>query len=177
MPVITDRPTSGLIIEIPEAEAVVGHLRARLDPNADRGVVAHVTVLYPFVPPMDLDDAVIDRLRRLFATVPPFPYAFSRTSWFDDRVLWLAPEDDRAFRGLTAAVHAEFPQHPPFDGAYADVVPHLTIGHEAPVSALRSADAELADLAPIRGSATEVTLLEQQQPEGPYAVRAVLPLG
>jgi hypothetical protein len=44
-------PSSGLVVLVPEAEPVVGHLRDRLDPNAASGVGAHVTVLFPFPDP------------------------------------------------------------------------------------------------------------------------------
>jgi hypothetical protein len=42
---------STILVPVPEAEPVVGQLRARLDRAASRGIPAHVTVLYPFVPP------------------------------------------------------------------------------------------------------------------------------
>ncbi|HEX9447459.1 MAG TPA: hypothetical protein VF920_05740 [Dongiaceae bacterium] len=35
---------------VPEAEALVGALRARFDPSASQCVPAHVTLLYPFLP-------------------------------------------------------------------------------------------------------------------------------
>ena len=117
----------------PEAEPAVGHLRHRLDPNAAAGVAAHVTVLFPFAHPDTIDSGVVDTLRNLFSRVPAFSYAFERTAWFDDQVLWLAPTDDRPFRQLTRLVHAAFPDFPPFGGAFPESVPHLTVGHEAPL--------------------------------------------
>ena len=41
---------SALVVAVPDAEPVVGHLMLRLDANAVLGVPAHVTVLFPFVP-------------------------------------------------------------------------------------------------------------------------------
>lgn len=38
-------------LEVPEAEACVGELRARHDPSCALGVQAHITVLYPFMAP------------------------------------------------------------------------------------------------------------------------------
>ena len=46
---------SAVIVAIPEAEAAVAALRLRLDPAAAWGVPAHVTVLYPFLPPDEID--------------------------------------------------------------------------------------------------------------------------
>src|ERR1700729_2595365 len=46
------RPSeSCLLVPVPEAEAVVGRVRGRLDRAAAWGVPAHVTILYPFVLP------------------------------------------------------------------------------------------------------------------------------
>jgi len=136
-----------------------------------------VTVLFPFAHPDTIDSGVLDTLRNLFSRVPAFSYAFERTAWFDDQVLWLAPTDDRPFRGLTRLVHAAFPNFPPFGGAFPDSVPHLTVGHEAPLDQLRAAEAELADLTPVRGRASTVTMLVQPDPDRPVQVREEFPLG
>ncbi len=42
---------SAVLVPVPEAERVVSRHRIRLDPAAELGVPAHVTVLYPFVAP------------------------------------------------------------------------------------------------------------------------------
>jgi 2'-5' RNA ligase superfamily len=82
------RPTeSAVIVAIPEAEDVVGPHRAALDPAAGRGVQAHVTVLYPFVPPAKIDDRVIRALADALQTVPAFGITFSRVAWLAMRCL------------------------------------------------------------------------------------------
>jgi hypothetical protein len=57
-------------------------------------------------------------------------------------VLWLAPDDPAPFRELTDRVYAAFPEHPPFAGAFADVVPHLTVGHRRPRRDLAAAQTQ-----------------------------------
>src|ERR1700761_7063123 len=65
MPVPEDPPgppgardeQSALLIRVPAAEPAVGAHRARLDASARDGVPAHLTVLYPFLPPAQIDDA------------------------------------------------------------------------------------------------------------------------
>jgi hypothetical protein len=42
---------SALIVAVPEAEWAVAALRAAYDPAASWGMPAHITVLYPFLPP------------------------------------------------------------------------------------------------------------------------------
>ena len=64
--------SSGLIVEVPEVEPAVGELRSRLDGNARLGIPAHITVLFPFVPPAEIDDGVLRRLAGIFAAVPVF---------------------------------------------------------------------------------------------------------
>ena len=70
---------------------------------------------------------------------------------------WLAPRPDPPFRALTEALWARFPDHPPYRGEFADVVPHLTIGHDVPVDEL-SAAAVTARL-PLRAEPREVWLM------------------
>jgi hypothetical protein len=60
-------PRSGLIIEVPEAEPAVRQHRERLDASAPLGVPAHITVLFPFMPPEAIDAAAVTKLEELFA--------------------------------------------------------------------------------------------------------------
>jgi 2'-5' RNA ligase len=165
------------VVVIPEAEPVVGAHRARLDRNAAQGAPAHVTVLFPFVPADGVDEKVLDRVTGVVSAVPSFRYAFRRTAWFGDHALWLAPDDDGPFCELTHRVWSEFPDHPPFEGAFDDVVPHLTVGHEHPVEALIAAEADVRRHLPVEGTATEVVLLAQDEPGGRWQRRAAFPLG
>ena len=48
---------SALIVAVAEAEPAVADHRERLDRAATWGVPAHITVLYPFLPPADLEAA------------------------------------------------------------------------------------------------------------------------
>jgi len=85
-------------------------------------------LVYPFVPPAEVDEEVLAGLAAAIATVSAFDCAFGRTEWFGDDVVWLAPEPAAPFRALTAAVVSAFPAHRPYGGIHDDVVPHLTIG-------------------------------------------------
>ena len=42
---------SALLVAVPAAEPAVAAHRSRLDTSAAVGVPAHITVLYPFLPP------------------------------------------------------------------------------------------------------------------------------
>ena len=170
------RPQSGLIVEVPEADPVVGQHRALLDASAPLGVPAHITVLFPFMPPWRIDELVLAELEHLFASVTGFRFRLDNTGWFGDDVLWLAPRDPGPFRALTQCVYGAFPAFPPFDGQYDDVVPHLTIGHGRPLNDLHSAEESIQAQLPIDGHATAVTLMTQQSAAGRWTKAAAFSL-
>lgn len=167
---------SGLVLEVPEAEAAVGRHRALLDANARLGVPAHVTVLFPFLPPAQIDAIVVATLRRILAGAAAFDFRLTRTAWFGDEVLWLAPEDPQPFRILTELVHTAFPDFPPFEGQFDDVVPHLTVAHGCGFEEMRAAERALEQHLPVRGRARAVTLMVQSDDSGGWARRTTFPL-
>lgn len=170
-------PQSGLVVLVPEAEPAVAEHRLALDANARLGVPAHVTILFPFVPPRLIELADLERLRELFAGLEAFDYVFGRTAWFDQNVLWLAPEDPEPFRELTVRVHRTFPAYPPFEGEFEEVVPHLTVGYGMDLTHLLAAERAVTEHLPIAGRATEVVLLTQSDGARAWTRTAVFPLG
>lgn len=162
---------SGLVVEIPEAEQVTRPLRLQLDPQAALGVPAHVTVLFPFVPPDRIDDAVVQRIRSVCAGAEAFDYRFERTAWFSSDVLWLAPQDPEPFRALAARVATAFPEYPPYQGAFAEVVPHLTVGQGRPLPELRAAEREVRTGLPLTGRAAHLTVMVQPERYGRWRRR------
>src|SRR5580700_4748117 len=169
-------PHSGLILKIPEAEPAVARLRERLDASAPLGIPAHITVLFPFVPPSTIDPAVLAELAHLFAAVSRFRFRLDHTDWFGDEVLWLGPRDPGPFRALTEAVHRAYPAYPPFEGQFSDVIPHLTVGHGHPVTDLRAAEESVRTHLPIDGFATAVTLVTQASAGGRWTRTAIFAL-
>lgn len=169
-------PHSGLIIEVPEAEPAVRWHRERLDANAPLGVPAHITVLFPFMPPGAIDAAALTELGQLFAEVSRFRFRLDRTDWFGEDVLWLAPRDPGPFRALTQRVFRAFPAFPPFGGQFDDVVPHLTIGHGHPLDDLRTAEVSVQAGLPIDACAAAVTLMTQQSAGGDWTRAATFAL-
>jgi 2'-5' RNA ligase len=169
-------PHSGLIIEVPEAEPAVRHHREHLDASAPLGIPAHITILFPFMPPETIDPPALTRLGKLFADVSRFRFRLDHTGWFGGDVLWLAPQDPCPFRALTQRVFRAYPAFPPFEGQFDDVVPHLTIGHGHPLNDLRTAEDSVQARLPIESSATAVTLMTQQSAEGHWTKTATFTL-
>jgi hypothetical protein len=160
-------PQSALLLLVPAAERAVGAHRARLDASARDGIPAHLTVLYPFLPPAQIDDTVLGSLARLFAGFPAFAFTLDRVGWFGDEVVWLGPHDQGPFRALTDLAFSAFPSCPPYGGQFADVIPHLTIGHVGSLAALRAAGDAVLPALPIEAAASEVTLMTGPRPGTP----------
>ncbi len=159
---------SALLLPVPAAESAVAHHRAHLDVSAWDGVPAHITVLYPFLPPAAIDAEALASVRRLIAGFPAFDFELDRIGWFGDSVTWLGPRDPAPFRSLTDAAFAAFPSCPPYGGQHDDVIPHLTIGHRGGTDALRQAAADVSVRLPIRARAAEVILMTGPRPgDGP----------
>ena len=83
---------SSLIVPVTEAMLEVEPWRERLDPFSARGMPTHVTVEYPFLPPSRLSADVLTTLEGIFSTVAAFDFELTSVQWFDERVVWLAPE-------------------------------------------------------------------------------------
>jgi len=122
---------SVLQIPVPELESVV---RPRLErrspeevPTDPDDVVAHITLLGPFVPLADLTDGVLDELDRFFADVTQFEFALTGIHEFPGGTVYLSPGPAAPFRHLTHELFRLFPEHPPYGGAFDDVVPHLSV--------------------------------------------------
>lgn len=72
---------SAVVLQVPEAEALVGALRERLDPSARLGVPAHVTLLHPFMAPERIEAGIAARLAALAAAALPFFLAQATLAW------------------------------------------------------------------------------------------------
>jgi 2'-5' RNA ligase len=170
-------PQSALIIDVPEAEPAVRQHRERLDASAPLGVPAHITVLFPFMPPQTIDDAARASLARVFAGAGRFRFQLDHTGWFGADVLWLGPRDPSPFRALTERVCRAFPAFPPYEGQFDEVVPHLTIGDGHPRSELRAAERSVQACLPIEATAASVTLITKEGPGGRWRTAVSFSLG
>jgi hypothetical protein len=156
---------TALIVEIPEAEPQVADLRLRLDSSAARGVPAHITILSPFLDAEHVDE---EALAELFAKFRSFDFELDRVERFEEGAVWLHPQPSAPFEDLIAAVWQRWPDHPPYEGAFDEPIPHLTVS-ETPI--------DLDVRLPIASRAHEVTLIEEVEPGGAYATRLRIPLG
>jgi 2'-5' RNA ligase len=167
---------SVLIVPVPAVEPTVRRLRNKLDPASRAGLPAHVTVLYPFAP-TPLQNDVVDDLARLFATVDRFDFELSGVGWFEDRVLYLAPNPPEPFQALTARVAARHPDYLPYGGAFPTVIPHLTVGEGGRHKAMARAAHRLQKRIPLYATAAEVWLMAEGRDGRNWYIDHVFPLG
>jgi 2'-5' RNA ligase len=171
---------SALFILVPEAESLVKAFREKYDPSAAAGMPAHVTVLYPFKPPSEINKIVLDGLNQCLRPFPSFPFSLAVTRRFGAQTLYLAPEPHEPFRRLTLAIWACHPETPPYGGRYREVVTHLSVADRC--SDERQLDNIAVDFAqasqgklPICAIARKVTLMDTRS--GRWEVRANFRLG
>ena len=65
---------SALILKVPQAEALLQQIKEQWRPAAANAVPAHITLLYPFVPPAEIDTGLREKLEELFASVESFHF-------------------------------------------------------------------------------------------------------
>jgi hypothetical protein len=157
-------PCTALIVAVPEAEDAVAALRLQHDRSAALGVPAHVTILYPFLDPVAIDERALEEL---IAGHEAFDFELVSVETFDDGHVYLVPTRPERFVALIDAVWRRWPDHPPYEGAFETVVPHLTIS-ERPL--------ECAIELPIAARADTVTLIEEQA-DGRWLSRRRFALG
>lgn len=150
-------PRTALIIEVPEAEPLVGTWRAEHDWSAQHGVPAHITLLFPFVPSESVDERLHSELRELFGSQPSFTFALPRVARFPE-VAWLEPEPAAPFCKLTDRIFERYPDYPPYEGIHEKVIPHLTVA-EGGTELQDAVAAALTPALPIEAEAREATLI------------------
>ncbi len=152
-------PSTGLIVPVDAAAGLVAPWSGLLPP-AGRALPPHVTALWPFLPVAALDAAGERRLEDLLAGVPAFSFALTRVAELADAAV-LLPEPSAPFRALTRLLWDEWPECPPYGGAFDDVAPHVTVAVDPPAGEREAIEAALAPLLPLPCRAAEVLLIEE----------------
>jgi 2'-5' RNA ligase len=165
--------TSAVVVRIP-VPAALTRSRRRWDWAAGVGVPAHVTILYPFVPPGGLVPKVRRSLAAIAANQEPFLVVFDEVRRFPG-VVYLAPRPVAPFLLLTEAVAGRFPDFPPYGGAFAEVIPHLTVA-ESHVAPLDEIAVDTAAVLPFRHRVTALEVLVEGG-DGRWHRRWRIPLG
>jgi hypothetical protein len=155
---------TAVVVEVPEAEALVGHWRSRYTNDGAEGMRAHVTLLYPFADRAELSLAKIGRLTEAVGSCEAFAYALRSTATFagEEPVLYLAPVPPVPFRALTETLVEAFPEHPPYGGAHAEIVPHVSVAATRDAELLARIEAAVRSGLPLAAVASEAWLMEHR---------------
>lgn len=170
---------SALVVVATEAEPVVSECRRRyLREAVERGIPAHLTILFPFAPPAEIDEDMVEALRNVYAPLPAFAYELVSVEAFPDAA-WLAPEPVQPFLELVATTRSAFPAYPPYGDTDHAPVPHCTLGSDEDPIAVEEMVGELRTRLgphlPICCHAHEVALVGELQ-NGTWVTRATFPL-
>jgi len=106
---------SALTILVPEAERLVAPFREKYDPSAMTGMSAHITLIYPFLPPDEIDALALGKIAECSARFAAFDFSltgpaaqcFPGPIKFDEkgRRVWKAKGED-ILRKINAAREA-----------------------------------------------------------------------
>ena len=122
-----------------------------------------------------VDERVERRLEDLLAGVPAFSFALARVAELADAAV-LLPEPAAPFRALTRLIWDEWPEYPPYGGAFDDIAPHVTVVVDPTAGEREIVEEALAQRLPLPCRATEVLLVEET-PAGPLRERRRFVLG
>ena len=169
---------SAIVVPI-RLPAALERIRLEHVANARLGVPAHITLLFPFTSPATIESVTLSRVATAIQGTRAFDAVFREVRVWDagdDRpgVVWLAPEPVQPFHGLIGALTDAFPEHPPYEGAHADVIPHLTVAEEA--VGLETVAAEAARFIGFRRHVASASLLVEGH-DGRWATRRRFALG
>lgn len=127
--------TAVLIVPPFEVQAFAAPLRRKSMPDRWMHVPAHLTLLYPFAPPAEVDGA-LPRLRQALSSLPPFDVTLDRYGRFPTAIV-LEPADAQPLLNLHRRLAAAFPEYPIYGGEFGhELRPHLTLAHSEDGSGL-----------------------------------------
>jgi len=167
---VADERESAIVVELPELDAVIDEYRYALDPSRRWGMPAHLTLLYPFVRPAEMDHATLSKLVEVATRVSPFDAEFDDFGWFADQVVWLAPSHREQFENLVLQVMDAFPECPPYGGTFGEVVPHVTIGERGDVNLMRAAVNAIRPQLPLKSRVTSLSIMAGSTAPGSWHV-------
>jgi 2'-5' RNA ligase len=122
----TNLETAVLIIPPFEVQRFAAPIRQQAMPDRWMQVPAHITLLYPFALPAEVDQTM-PRLHQALEAVSPFDVTLDRYGRFPTAV-FLEPTEAQSLRALHGRLAAAFPEYPVYGGEFGRAFrPHLTL--------------------------------------------------
>jgi len=161
---------TALVVPIPGLQDFVATWRPKVDAVPPVGVPAHVTLLYPFLPPAVGSERIAE-IRTFLATRPSFPYSLDGVDWFDDEVVFVKPLPADGSMDLTNAIEEQW-RLAPYGGDVEDPVPHVTIGYGGNREAMQRVADAARKVLPIKAQLADEVWLMQGTPDPTHWTRA-----
>jgi 2'-5' RNA ligase superfamily len=117
---------SALVIPVPAADALLASVAARHPGIVREGMLAHVSLLYPFVAVNELDERVTSTLGELLVEQVPMPVEFVEC-YHRGGFVAVRPDPIEGLTELVSATRRQWPEVVPYGGIYGDVEPHVTV--------------------------------------------------
>ena len=175
MSITKEYETALLIVPPQNVQAFAYPLRELYDSEWFNRVPAHITLLYPFVPP-DRIDAAVTRLTPICSVFPPFDIVLDRYGRFED-TLFLEPSNPEKLSDLHQRLTTSFPDYPVYQGEHGqELHPHVTL---ARFNDPKEAEAIIIPPAPCFNFEVKQLhiYLGCQDDQAPYIPRVIIPLG
>jgi 2'-5' RNA ligase len=154
----------------PQLEPVRSEFHAA---SVAKGIPLHLTLLYPFAPPDQVDEAA---LAELFARHEPLAVTLVGIATWPG-VVYAVPEPQGMLFGLMQACWERFPDYPPYRGEISDPLPHATLAeHESPAQVAAAIRARTGSFFPLTCQVRDAALLEEYAQDR-WRVRRRFPLG
>jgi 2'-5' RNA ligase len=166
---------TAIVVMVPEAGPAVGALYRTHTSAGREGMSPHVTLLIPFA---DSGALPLADVRTLVGSFAPFAFELTEIRRFEPStgtILWLAPKPATRFVELTQALVDAFPAQRPYDGAFEDIVPHLTVAVSGDPDVVERIDEDIGRALPIAARADAATIVERR--DGRWQPHTTIPFG
>jgi hypothetical protein len=163
---------TAVVVEVPQAAPLLAAVGCPAAVGGSGSMGPHVTICFPFVAGRSLDVTTSDALADAARRVSPFTARFAHVAGLPG-VVHVPPVPAAPFVALTDMLAARFPDNPPYEGSFDEVIPHLTIAYDLEPDEV--ADTAAAFL-PLEVEVTELAVAVCDR-WGRWAVRHRHPLG
>jgi 2'-5' RNA ligase len=123
------------------------------------GIPLHLTLLYPFAPPHQVDEAALEDF---FSDRGPLTVTLVGIAEWPS-VVYAVPEPRDELSDLMRALWERFPDYPPYGGEIADPLPHVTLAESG--EAAGAIRARTDSFFPLSCDVRDVALLEEHEPD------------
>ena len=157
---------TAVVIVLDDARPQLEPVRAEFHPaGVAMGIPLHVTLLVPFAPPNQVDEAALEDI---FGAYDAFTLTLTGLATWP-QVVYAVPEPRERLLAMMHALFEKYPEYPPYEGTIAEPEPHATLSELEPGESLDEVAAAIRarteSLFPLTCDARDVALLEEHAPD------------